>query len=94
MKMETLAEIGINVILLQEQLKHYMEINELQHGTILDKLVVLDSKIVNKHTECDTKFIKLEKGYDNFKEWKIYNIALIAFLGLILPYILNRLFGV
>jgi len=90
--METLNEIGTNVTILQEQLKHYMEVNELQHTAILNKLDVLSVRMNEKHAVCEKKFIKLEKGYDNFNEWKIYNVALVAFLSLILPYVLGKLF--
>ena len=90
--MEKLDEISASILLLNEQMKHYMEVNELQHSVVLEKLAALDTRVSHKHIVCDQKFTKLEEGYDGLKEWRIYTVALISFIGLIVPYVLPKIF--
>ncbi len=81
-----------SIELLQRDFTHFMEVNEIQHAHIIEKLEELNNRIATKHLECDKRFVTLETGYESLKEWRIYTIALISFLGLIVPYVLPKLF--
>ncbi len=81
-----------SIELLQRDFAHFMELNEVKHDHIIEKLDELNEKITAKHIYCDKRFDELEKGQESLKEWRIYTIALISFLGLIVPYILPKLF--
>jgi len=81
-----------SIELLQRDFAHFMEINEVKHDHIIEKLDELNSRILNKHAQCDKRFVEIETGQKSLQEWRVYTIALISFLGLIVPYVLPKLF--
>ncbi len=81
-----------SIELLQRDFNHFMELNEVKHDHIIEKLEELSERIAAKHIEYDARFVKIEKGQESLKEWRTYTIALISFLGLIVPYVLPKLF--
>ena len=76
---------------LQNNFVHFMEVNELQHKMILNKLDNLEEKIITKYLISDQKIEKIEKDTDSLKQWKVYTIALATLVCIFIPY-LSKLF--
>lgn len=82
-----------NARFLKQDFNNFCKLNEYQHQTILNKLDVINLSLEKELISHNKRMEKLEKGHDSFKEWKIYTIALITFIGIIIPYVLSKLFS-
>ena len=81
-----------DIKLLRNDFGHFMELNELQHNMIINKLNTLEEKITTKYLNSDRKIEKIEKETDSLKQWKIYTIALATLICILLPQ-LFKFFG-
>jgi len=57
-----------SIQLLQRDLTHFMEKNEIQHDNIIEKLEVLNDQFKLKHKECENRFDAIEANHEKLKD--------------------------
>ena len=78
-----------NIQLLRNDFVHFVEMNNLQHDHILEKLDVIHTEVIKDLILYNKRIDKLEKEVESLKASRIYIAAIATLLAFLIPYLIQ-----